>query len=86
MVASPATVELAVPAADRPALESLAALAGGVVAGPFDAARVLESLGPPTRVVTTPARITLWNTWPLLTLLVATLATEWGLRKRMGLI
>ena len=72
--------------ADRAALENLAALTGGLATGPFDAVRVLERLGPPSEVQTTPVRIILWNTWPLLGLLVVLLTSEWVVRKRRGLI
>jgi hypothetical protein len=72
-------------AADVGLLNRLADMTHGVCVEPVQAARVLARFGPPALVRMEPARFELWNSWWLLLFLLAVLAAEWLLRKRVNL-
>jgi len=72
-------------AADRSLLSRLADETGGVVVEPPRAAEVMAALGAPVLVRPDRREITLWDSWPLLTLLIVTVTCEWLLRKKVGL-
>ncbi|HUT34588.1 MAG TPA: hypothetical protein VNE39_13960 [Planctomycetota bacterium] len=90
-VATEFFVEPAVPqeqvelAANRGLLERIATLTNGQVADPAHAAEALAALGSPTLVLPDRRQWSLWNSWPLLVLIVALGGTEWFLRKRARL-
>ena len=78
--------ELLEPTADREALAHLTHLSGGNVVEADQAAAVLDFFGTGTRRYTEQTRQTLWDTWPLLAVMVLLLTAEWVIRKRGGLI
>lgn len=63
----------------------LAQMTGGLVLGPHEAGRVLEPLRPPIAVQRERYEYVLWNSWPLLCLIMGVAAAEWLLRKRKAL-
>ncbi|MCD6304496.1 MAG: hypothetical protein J7M21_05995, partial [Planctomycetes bacterium] len=71
--------------ADRDLLARLAAKTGGVVVEPYDAADVLDRLGPASLVHRQRREVRLWDSWPLLVLIITLGTIEWVLRKRVGL-
>ncbi len=84
-------VESAIPveqvelAADRGLLERLARLTGGTVADPHRAGDVVAALGPAVVTHRERRQWALWDSWPLLALIVLLAGTEWFLRKRARL-
>jgi hypothetical protein len=72
-------------AADRGGLDRLAAWSRGVVTDPPGAANVLQRLGKGTELRYEKDDYTLWDSWPLLVLILAVATSEWLLRKRVGL-
>jgi len=67
-------------------LGRLAALSGGEVLAEADAAQHLGDVFGPARLTTRQRReIRLWDSWPLLTLIIALACTDWVLRKRNAL-
>ncbi|HUS91638.1 MAG TPA: hypothetical protein VM695_07285 [Phycisphaerae bacterium] len=71
--------------ADRALLRRLANLTGGVVVDPVQARDVLPALGPESLVRRERRELRLWDSWPLLVLIVLVATIEWTLRKRIGL-
>jgi hypothetical protein len=71
--------------AHRAVLSQLAFLTGGVVAGPHKAAAVIDSFGLGTREVVEQKEYLLWNSWPLLLIIIVLATAEWILRKKVGL-
>ncbi len=90
-VATEFTVEPSMPAEqaelapDRGLLGRLAGLTGGVVADPARADRVLASLGKPTEIEIEHHEYVIWDSWPMLVLIVLLATGEWLLRKKVGL-
>jgi len=90
-VATDFFVEAAVPreqielSANRGLLESLATLTNGVVADPAHAGDALAALREPTLTLPDRREWSLWNSWPLLLLIVALGGAEWFIRKRARL-
>ncbi|MCP4812894.1 MAG: hypothetical protein GY888_10320, partial [Planctomycetaceae bacterium] len=80
------SMELLEPTADREGLAFLTHLSGGSVVEADQAADVLDFFGAGTRRYTEQTRQTLWDTWPLLAVMVLLLTFEWVIRKRGGLI
>ena len=72
-------------APDRGMLARLAGLTGGSIADPTHADRILASLGKPTEVLREPREYVLWDSWPLLIVMVLVATVEWLLRKKVGL-
>lgn len=72
-------------AADRGLLGHVAKLSGGRLFDPPQAAAVLDVLGTNTIVDREHREYIIWNSWPLLVLMVLVAATEWILRKKAGL-
>jgi len=72
-------------APDRGLLSRLAALTGGTVADPAHANRVLDHLGPATEVEVERREYVLWDSLPMLLVIVAVATAEWLLRKKVGL-
>jgi hypothetical protein len=70
---------------DRGLLSRLASLTGGTVADPAHAGRILASLGKPTEVEIERHEYVLWDSWPLLLVMVLMATVEWILRKKVGL-
>ena len=79
------SAELIELSADRANLDKMAALSRGAVAEPAKARRVLERYGPGTEEVTEERKYLLWNSWPLLLIMVVVVTVEWVLRKKVGL-
>ncbi len=71
--------------ADRGLLRRLASLSGGVVLEPHQADAVLAALGPKGLVRRQRRELRLWDSWPLLVLIVLLATVEWVMRKRVGL-
>ncbi len=70
---------------DRGLLSRLATLTNGTVADPSRAERVLGSLGPVTEVEIERHEYVIWDSVPLLVLIVLMATAEWLLRKKVGL-
>ncbi len=85
-VAATSPTELIELGADRSALDQMAQLSGGAVATPAEAAGLLKHLGSGIQKITEHRQIQLWNSWPLLAILVLLVTVEWVLRKRTGLV
>jgi len=82
----PATpAEQAELAPDRGLLSRLAGLTGGTVTDPARAERALAGLGPVTEVNIERHEYVLWDSLPMLLLIVALATAEWLLRKKVGL-
>jgi len=86
MVVPTQTAELIELATDRSVLENAARLSGGVVVEPRRAHTLADRFGKGTEEITEPKPYLLWNSWPLLIIMVVIVTTEWCLRKRVGLI
>ena len=71
--------------ADRGLLEKLANLTGGLVAVPPRALDTVAAFGPGTLRRSEPRQWSLWDSWPLLILVVLIAGAEWLLRKRARL-
>jgi hypothetical protein len=72
-------------APDRGLLSRLASLTGGTVCDPTRADRALASLGKPTEVQIERHEYVLWDSWPMLVLVILVATGEWLLRKKAGL-
>jgi len=72
-------------AADRGLLGRLATLSGGRLVDPPQAAAVMDVLGTDSVVEREHRDYFIWNSWPLLVLMVLVAAVEWILRKKAGL-
>ncbi|MGB2821080.1 MAG: hypothetical protein WBF17_08865, partial [Phycisphaerae bacterium] len=71
--------------ADRGLLRRVASRSNGVVLDPHQADQVIEALGPTSLVRRQRRELRLWDSWPLLVLIVAIATVEWAIRKRIGL-
>jgi len=78
-------VELGDLAVDADLLRRATTLAGGRVVTPAEASGLAQAFGTGTKTLEERRETTLWDNWPLLTLLLAALTTEWLLRRRAGL-
>ncbi len=76
------TVELA---ADNGLMNSVAALTAGKTLAPAELDSLPGRLGPARVTKVERRQVDLWNSWPLLLLIVALLTAEWVLRKRVRL-
>jgi hypothetical protein len=65
---------------------SLAALSGGKVAGPASARRLLDAFGAGSRDVSEMRYVSLWDSWPLVIIMLCAVSGEWILRKKVGLV
>jgi hypothetical protein len=63
----------------------LAEVSGGVAVAPERAERVLEVLGEPASIRVQRRDVPLWDSWPLLIVLLAAATAEWLLRKKVHL-
>ncbi len=81
-------LELDNPAADRGALEGLAAMTGGKTLAPKQLPKLVEQIRKQLHdlEVETQIKETLWDNWPFFVLLVSVLGLEWYLRKKWGLV
>jgi uncharacterized membrane protein len=81
-------LELDNPAADRGALEGLAAMTGGKTLAPEQLPLLIEQIRKQLHdlEVETQIKETLWDNWPFFLLLVGVLGLEWFLRKKWGLV
>ncbi|HPD13970.1 MAG TPA: hypothetical protein PLE19_03430 [Planctomycetota bacterium] len=90
-VATDFYVEPAIPAeqielsANRGLLESIASLTNGAVADVAHAADALAALREPRLLLPDRREWSLWNSWPLLALIIALGGAEWFIRKRARL-
>jgi len=71
--------------ADRGLPSRLASLTGGVVVEPAQAQEVQSALGPGTQVLRERQQYVIWDSWPLLVLIVLLATVEWLTRKKVGL-
>lgn len=78
--------ELIDPTADRAAISRLTAIGGGGMVESDSSESVLRYFSPGTNRYTETRSFRLWDTWPLLTLLLTLLTVEWIFRKKGGLI
>ncbi|MFO7897771.1 MAG: hypothetical protein R6V58_01785 [Planctomycetota bacterium] len=85
MVLPERTSELIDLSADRRVPERAARLTGGAVTRPAAAAGLIERFGPGTREVLEPRPYLVWNSWPLLLIMVVLATNEWIVRKKVGL-
>ena len=70
---------------DTALLGRLASLSGGVVLQPDEADQLIDALGPRTLTRRQRRELRVWDSWPLLTLILAAVSAEWIIRKRKGL-
>ena len=70
---------------DRGLLGHLAAVSGGQTVDPWEAHRVLNTLGAGILETHQSRQTTLWDTWPLLVAIVLLISAEWLIRKKVGL-
>ncbi|KPK57934.1 MAG: hypothetical protein AMK73_09640 [Planctomycetes bacterium SM23_32] len=63
----------------------LAGETGGVAVGPAEAMRVLEALGASVLSLQESSEYALWDSWPLLALMLGLATAEWVLRRKVGL-
>ncbi len=72
---------------NEPELIGAAESTGGKFYSPLDAGSLLKDLPKPSKVpLETDPPIPLWNTWPLLTLFLVLVTTEWVFRKRKQMV
>ena len=81
-------LELENPAADPTLLASLSSLTGGKALAPEQLSHFLEELRkqPLATEIETETKVTPWDTWPFMFLLVGLMTGEWALRKKWGLV
>ena len=81
-------LELENPAADPTLLASLASLTGGKALAPEQLSHFLEELRkhPLATEIETETKVTPWDTWPFMLILVGLMTGEWALRKKWGLV
>jgi len=84
-VESPVPVEQAELAADRTLAAALADETGGQLLDPSQVSLLADLLKPQAEQAVRERQIRLWDTWPLLLLMLAAVTGEWILRKRSGL-
>jgi hypothetical protein len=65
--------------------KQLAELSGGKAVGPGDARSVLDVFTADSKVVRKQRNIPLWDSWPMLLLILTVASGEWILRKKAGL-
>ena len=70
---------------DRGLLGRLAGLTGGQVSDPPEARRLLGALGESELVLSQRRQVEIWNSWPLLVMMILLVTAEWLLRKKEGL-
>ncbi len=70
---------------DRGLLGRLAGLTGGQVSDPPEARRLLGALGEAELVLSQRRQVEIWNSWPLLVVMVLLVTAEWLVRKKEGL-
>ena len=80
------TSELVELSADWKLPREMAELSGGRAVGPADARSLLDVFQGGSRDVREEKRIALWDSWPLLILILAAACGEWVLRKKAGLV
>ena len=85
MVTERRSAELLELSADRSVLDRLARLSGGVVAEPREAGGLPERFGSGTEEITERRPYLIWNSWPLLIIMVLIVTVEWVFRKKVGL-
>lgn len=71
--------------ADRGLLERLATATGGTAVDVHRASEAMDFLRPPVFHRTERRQFAIWNSWPMLLLILLSLGAEWGLRKRARL-
>jgi len=81
-VGGPENLELG---GDNALLSRLANLSGGVALAPDQADQLLDSLGSRSIVRRQRRELRLWDSWPLLALIILAVGAEWFIRKRTGL-
>ena len=84
-VESPVPPEQAELAADRTLAASLADETGGQLLEPSQASLLTELLKQENEPALRERQVGLWDTWPLLAVMLAAVTGEWLLRKRAGL-
>ena len=70
---------------DNALLGRLANLSGGVALEPDQADQLVDSLGSRSTVRRQRRELRLWDSWPLLVLIILAVGMEWFIRKRTGL-
>ena len=78
-------VELSELTADPTFLGRLAALSGGSIADPDNAAALRKFFAPPGQIIRERRETALWDNYPLLIIFLALLTTEWITRRKGGL-
>jgi hypothetical protein len=80
------SIELQEPAADRRELTRLAGLGNGAMLEIDANDKVIDYFAAGTERYIEPHSVRLWDTWPLLLLMVALVTAEWIVRKKGGLV
>ncbi len=78
-------IEFSELSADRAFLGRVAALSGGSVADPDNAASLERFFSPPGQIVSEREETTLWDNFPILLIFLALLTSEWITRRKSGL-
>lgn len=78
-------IEFSELSADRAFLGRVAALSGGSVADPDNAASLKRFFSPPGQIVSERKETTLWDNFPILLIFLALLTSEWITRRKSGL-
>ena len=79
------SVEFAELSTDLDTPGKMAGASGGMVTGPEAADKVLDMFGPGSRTLSEIRELTLWDSWPLLVLVILAVTAEWLLRRRKGM-
>jgi hypothetical protein len=84
-VTAPLTGEMVDLQADSAVPKRMAMLSGGVVVAPNEADELLAKFGQGSESYRERHDKTLWDSWPLLAILLAAMSAEWIMRKKEGL-
>ncbi len=85
-VVAPDNLELADPRGNLSLMRAIAESTGGQVLPPTAIAEVLRLSASEPSLIETATRTPLWNRWSYLWIVVGCLATEWTIRRRIGLV
>lgn len=85
-IVSPENVEMADTRGDRNLLKELAAMTSGQVLPPTAVGDALRLSAAAPRVIEDSTLTPLWNKWRYFWIVVGCLATEWGIRRMIGLV
>src|SRR5690606_21546213 len=85
-VYAPDNLEMNDTRGNRALLREIAAITGGQVLPPTAVGEIMELSALSPRVIEQSVRTPLWNRWSYLWIVVGCLATEWVVRRMIGLV